>query len=160
MVIATKYSFTKSGVVPMLSTIDRASELLRDDTITIFEIHNATEIDEKKLEEARDSKDIPKFLNNMKYGDILALADLYNTMQIDFINQENDNDFYKFVIRMGDWFEESIDIQEEYFDSDEAMEDDLMIATAIQTLNDISTKDKSLMLDLYYSYSRDEQNMK
>jgi len=160
MVIATKYSFTKSGVVPMLSTIDRASELLRDDTVTTFEIHNVTGINERTIEEARDAKDISKFIGNMKYGDVLALADLFNTMQIDFINQENDNDFYKFVIRMGDWFEESIDIQEEYFDSDEAMEDYLMIATSIQNLNDISTKDKSLMLDLYYSYSRDEQNMK
>lgn len=61
---------------------------------------------------------------------------------------------------MGEWFEEAIGIQEEYYDSEEGLDDDLMIATAIQTLNDISTKNKSLMLDLYFSYSRDEQSMK
>jgi len=143
----------------MLSIVDRASEILSDDTVTILEIHNATGINEKGIEEARKSKDIPKLVNNMKYSEVLALADLFNTMQIEFINQQNDNDFYKFVVRMGEWFEESIGIQKEYFDSDEGLEDDLMIATAIQTLNDYSTKDKSLMLDLYFSYSRDEQNM-
>jgi len=144
----------------MLSIIDRASEILSDDTVTVLEIQTATGIDDKKIREARDSQDIPKFVSNMKYSEVLALADLFNTIQIEFINTQNDNDFYKFVVRMGDWFEEAIGIQKEYYQSDEAMDDDLMIATAIQTLNDISTKDKSLMLDLYFSYSRDEQNMK
>ncbi|KRN98646.1 hypothetical protein [Companilactobacillus kimchiensis] len=144
----------------MLSTIDRASEILSDDTVTIFEIHNATGISEKAIKEARAAKDIPKVVNDMKYSEVLALEDLFNTIQIDFINSQNDNDFYKFVVRIGEWFEESIDIQTDYYESDEGMDDDLMVATAIQTLNDISTKDKSLMLDLYFSYSRDEQNMK
>ena len=79
--------------------------------------------------------------------------------QINYLNENDDNDFYKFVIRMGDWFDESIGIQKEYYHSDEGLDDDLMVATAIQTLNDISTRDKSIMLDLYFSYTRDEQNM-
>lgn len=144
----------------MLSIVDRASEVLQDDTVTVLEIHNATGISDKVIKEAKSSKDISKFVNDLKYSEVLALADLFNDIQIQFINQQNDNDFYKFVVRMGEWFEEAIGIQEEYYDSDEGLDDDLMIATAIQTLNDISTKNKSLMLDLYFSYSRDEQSMK
>ncbi|GEO79056.1 hypothetical protein FD29_GL001609 [Companilactobacillus mindensis DSM 14500] len=144
----------------MLSIVDRASEVLQDDTVTVREIHNATGISDKVIKEAKSSKDITTFVNNLKYAEVLALADLFNDIQIQFINQQNDNDFYKFVVRMGEWFEEAIGIQEEYYDSEEGLDDDLMIATAIQTLNDISTKNKSLMLDLYFSYSRDEQSMK
>jgi len=143
----------------MLTVIDRATELLRDDSITNLEIHRATGLDLKLLAEARASKDISSFINNLKYSEVIALVDFFNDLQIDYLNKNNDNDFYKFVIRIGDWFDESIGIQEVYYQSDEGLDDDLMVATAIQTLNDISTKDKSIMLNLYFSYSRDEQNM-
>ena len=143
----------------MLSVIDRATELLKDDSITTLEIQRATGISQKVLKEARATEDVASFINNLKYTEVIALADLFNNMQIDYLNEQHDNDFYKFVIRMGDWFDESIGIQKEYYRSDEGLDDDLMVATAIQTLNDISTKNKSIMLDLYFSYSRDEQNM-
>lgn len=143
----------------MLSVIDRATELLKDDSITTLEIQRATGISQKVLKEARATEDVASFVNNLKYTEVIALADLFNNMQIDYLNEQHDNDFYKFVIRMGDWFDESIGIQKEYYRSDEGLDDDLMVATAIQTLNDISTKNKSIMLDLYFSYSRDEQNM-
>lgn len=144
----------------MLSEIDRAIELVKDDSITASEIQRLTGIDQKLLNEARKAGNVATFVNNLKYNEVVDLANLFNDTQIDYINQNFDNDFYKFVVRMGDWFDESIGIQEEYYHSEEAMEDDLMIATAVQTLNDISTKDKSIMLDLYFSYARDEQNMK
>ncbi|MFC6176147.1 hypothetical protein ACFQAV_04815 [Companilactobacillus huachuanensis] len=143
----------------MLTDIDRATELLNDESVTIVEIHRITGISVKVLTDARTAKDVPSFVNDLKYSEVIALADLYNDIQIDYLNKNQDNDFYKFVIRIGDWFDESIGIQEEYFNSEEGMDDDLMVATAVQTLNDISTKDKSIMLDLYYSYTRDEQNM-
>ncbi|WP_126322012.1 hypothetical protein [Companilactobacillus musae] len=149
----------KSEVVMMLSTIDKVSELLQDDSITIFEIHNATGINLKTIKELRKSKDLAKAINNLKYNDVLVLEDFFNDVQINYINGHDDNDFYKFVIRMGDWFDESMGIQQEYYQSEEGLDDDLMIATAIQTLNDISTRNKSIMLDLYFSYSRDEQNI-
>lgn len=143
----------------MLSTIDKVSELLQDDSITIFEIHNATGINLKTIKELRKSKDLAKAINNLKYNDVLVLEDFFNDVQINYINGHDDNDFYKYVIRMGDWFDESMGIQQEYYQSEEGLDDDLMIATAIQTLNDISTRNKSIMLDLYFSYSRDEQNI-
>ncbi|WP_338214434.1 hypothetical protein [Companilactobacillus muriivasis] len=143
----------------MLTVIDRATELLKDKSVTTEEIHQATGISVKLLTEARTAKDVTGFVNNLKYSEVIALTDLFNDMQIDYLNKNQDNDFYKFVIRIGEWFDESIGIQEEYFDSEEGLDDDLMVATAVQTLNDISTKDKSIMLDLYFSYTRDEQNM-
>lgn len=143
----------------MLSTIDKVCELLQDDSITIFEIHTATGINLKTIKELRKSKDPVKAVNDLKYTDVLALEDFFNDIQINYINEYNDNDFYKFVIRMGDWFDESMGIQKEYYQSEEGLDDDLMVATAIQTLNDISTSNKSIMLDLYFSYSRDEQNI-
>ncbi|ALB28824.1 hypothetical protein [Companilactobacillus heilongjiangensis] len=143
----------------MLTVIDRATELLKDKSVTTEEIHQATGISVKLLNEARTAKDVTSFVNNLKYSEVIALTDLFNNLQIDYLNKNHDNDFYKFVIRIGEWFDESIGIQEEYFQSEEGLDDDLMVATAVQTLNDISTKDKSIMLDLYFSYTRDEQNM-
>lgn len=143
----------------MLTDIDRAVELLKDDSITTSEIHQATGIESKMLAEARATKSVDKFVNNLKYSEVISLADCFNDLQINYLNENDDNDFYKFVIRMGDWFDESMGIQTEYYHSDEGLDDDLMVATAIQTLNDISTHNKSIMLDLYFSYCRDEQNM-
>lgn len=144
----------------MLSTIEKASALLKDDSVTLKDIHLATGISQKTLSRVRNSQDIAQAVQDLKYSEVEALIGLFNDIQINYLNEHYDNAFYKFVIRFGEWFEDAIEIQEDYYDSDEAMEDDLKIATAVQTLNDISTKDKSIMLDLYFSYSRDQQDMK
>lgn len=144
----------------MLSTIDKASELLKDDSVTVLKIAEATGIDVKELTKARESADIEKTLKSMSYDEVISLADLFNDIQINYINSKKDNDFYKFVVRMGEWFTEAIDNQREYYHSEDGYPDDLMIAAAVQKLNDISTKEKSIMLDLYFSYTRDGQEMK
>ncbi|PMD68276.1 hypothetical protein [Companilactobacillus nuruki] len=142
----------------MLSIVDKASELLKDDSITISEIEKATGISQIQLTKLRESNDIEEKIEDLKYKDVLALADMFNNIQIECLNM-HDNDFYKFVVRMGDWFGEAIEIQEDYYDSPDAMADDMKIAAAIQELNNISTQEKSIMLDLYFSYSRDGQSM-
>lgn len=142
----------------MLSIIDKASELLKDDSVSISEIESTTGISQSRLMKLRDSGDIEKAIENLKYHDALALADMFNDIQIECLNQQ-DNAFYKFVIRMGDWFSEAIETQEDYYDSPDAMADDMKIAAAVQELNNISTQEKSIMLDLYFSYARDGQSM-
>lgn len=139
----------------MLSTIEKASELLKDDSVTVLEIEKFTKISQKKINEVRRMPE--NAIDLLTYSEAVALEDMYNNLQIDYINESNDNDFYKFVIRMGDWFSEAIENQEDYYDSEDAMPDDLKIASAIQELNNISTSNKSIMLDLYFSYMRNEQ---
>ncbi|APU71506.1 hypothetical protein LCR01_13890 [Companilactobacillus crustorum] len=139
----------------MLSTIEKASELLKDDSVTVLEIEKFTKISQKKINEVRRMPE--NAMDLLTYSEAVALEDMYNNLQIDYINESNDNDFYKFVIRMGDWFSEAIENQEDYYDSEDAMPDDLKIASAIQELNNISTSNKSIMLDLYFSYMRNEQ---
>ncbi|WDT66469.1 hypothetical protein NV391_04500 [Companilactobacillus crustorum] len=139
----------------MLSTIEKASELLKDDSVTVLEIEKFTKISQKKINEVRRMPE--NAMDLLTYSEAVALEDMYNNLQIDYINESNDNDFYKFVIRMGDWFSEAIENQEDYYDSEDAMPDDLKIASAIQELNNISISNKSIMLDLYFSYMRNEQ---
>lgn len=141
----------------MQSTIERAVELLKDNSVTVQDIQKTTGIKELTITKVKQSTDIYKAVCDLKVSEVMALADMYNDLEIDFINEHHDNDFYKYVVRMGDWFDEAIGNQEDYYESDEGMADDLMVATAIQRLNDITTKDKSIMLSLYFSYVRDEQ---
>lgn len=141
----------------MLSTIEKASELLKDDSVTVLEIEKFTKISQKKINEVRRMPE--NAMDLLTYSEAVALEDMYNNLQINYINEANDNDFYKFVIRMGDWFSEAIENQEDYYDSEDAMPDDLKIASAIQELNNISTSNKSIMLDLYFSYMKNEQEL-
>lgn len=127
----------------MLTEGEKAKAILDDDQTMIKTISDATGINRITISNYRNGK--TKGVGAMKYDNVVALAKLYDQAQIQTINLQKGQDFYKFSVILGERF------------SDMMEDADSRTANVLQNLNDLITGDEGIMLDLYKSYN---QNMK
>lgn len=139
------------NIIREMNEMDKAKTIILDKNLSDYDIELATGISRQNIYNYRKGT---TSLEKAKWTVVHELSDLYDDMMKKSIlnDSEESQVFLKFVNRLGGWFSEEVKDQIDIAKDDEGYSDDMAIAKVVERLNERTTKDVLLLIDLFRVY--------